>query len=393
VASDEPLCIATLLNLDPACIPKIKKRCRQERMAEIWKLVAHQSGGRFLARVIFYNDQPLGLASLGGWRWAPKSLLPALDTGLTYVSATARFAPPGSAADMGTVTDRGLRVVFPGMRITMRAWPVEHACKTVWPWSLVTRHVVESNLFCRNKNKKWFTLADQIRGERISGWSWEEWTVRDDELLARDLHHPGEGNRPSQPIFNELLKGDLALIRDTKLPASPPVYLLARLQGPYELGKPLHVNACLPVVAAEVSETLWPGLDILQRLAAEVYGSEINRELLDLLGRQEGGGYPDDDDEECRRVLKELRKEMQRAAEVALGKDKDGLLERVTQEYMGDGRRDDVWKTLLFQVPFDLSAEDLPDDQVWVVDRPYTGNGLCGDECCEPPRPALTAMV
>jgi hypothetical protein len=163
-----------------------------------------------------------------------------------------------------------------------------------------------------------------------------------------------------------------------------PVYLLAQLREPYVEGTPLLVHACLPVVLDEVPAHVRPGLDVLRALAAEVSGAEINRELLELLDAQTGGACPDEDGAECKRIVEGLKDEMRRVSKTALDMDDEGLLERVTQEYMGDGKRDDVWKLLLYLVPFDLSAEALPDDQVWVVDRPPLGDGLCGDLCCKP---------
>jgi len=351
-------------------------------MAKIWQMVVQRNGGRFTAHVIFYNDQPLELASLAGWRWAPKSLLPELETGLSYDSATSRFGLSESAGEMGLVTEKGLRVVFPGMRITLRPWR-SHASGRVWPWSLVTRHLVELNLFCRDETGRWFALADQIRGHLIAAWSWKEWTERDEQLLKRDQEQPREGKRPSQPVFNELRHGELALIRDTKMPGPIPVYLLARLQTPYMERAPLYVHTCLPVTMSEVEASLWPGLDILQGVAAEVYDSKINQELLDFLEGQEGYAYPEADRKECKRIKEGLIKEMQQVAKVALDKDTEGQLEKVTQEFLGDGKKGDVWKLLLFQVPYNLSAQSLPDDQEWVVDGPAVGDdGLCREVCC-----------
>lgn len=43
-ASDEPLCLMTLLSLDPTDIITAGP-CRQERMAKVWKLVAEKCGG------------------------------------------------------------------------------------------------------------------------------------------------------------------------------------------------------------------------------------------------------------------------------------------------------------------------------------------------------------
>lgn len=380
--SDEPVCIATLLSLNPKAMTTAGP-CRQQRMAKVWKLLAEKCGNYFTARVIFFNDQPLELASLSGWRWAPKSLLPQLDAGFSYNTAFLRFDPPDSAAKMGFVTEHGLKVSFPGLRIALRPW-VEHESKQVWPWSWFMRHSVESNLACRHRSTgQWLTLCNWMRGENINAWTLEEWAKRDMELVAKNKAQPWEGERPSQPIFNELRRGDLALIQDTMQAVSPrKTYLLARLQTTSTQGGPLHVHACLTVCVAEVSSSLWPGLDMLQDMARQVYRSEINQELLRFLTQQEDGRDPDPEGEECKRIMQKLLQEMQRVAQEELAKDENGHLARVAEEFLGRGKQADVWKVMIGMVPYDLSVGSLPDDQDWIVDGPVAGDGQCHEECC-----------
>ncbi|KLU85489.1 hypothetical protein MAPG_04512 [Magnaporthiopsis poae ATCC 64411] len=386
--SDEPLCITTLLSLNPNAMT-MAGSCRQQRMAKVWKLLAERCGNYFTPRVIFYNDQPLGLASLSGWRWAPKSLLLQLDAGFSYNSAIHRFYPPDSAAELGFVTEHGLKVRFPGLRIALRPW-IKHESGRVWPWSWFMRHSVESHLACRHRSTgEWLTLCNWMRGENINAWTMEEWTKRDMELIEKAKAQPGEGKRPSQPIFNELRQeGELVLIQDTTQTVSTgKTCLLARLQTTSTRGGPLHVHACLTVAAGYVSSSLWPGFDKLQDMARQVYRSEINQELLRFLTQQEDGREPDPEGEECKRIMQELRQEMERVAQEELAKDEDGHLKRVAEEFLGRGKQADVWKVMAGMVPYDLSVESLPDDQEWIVDGPVVGDGQCHDKCCsEAPR-------
>ncbi|KAK3374325.1 hypothetical protein B0T24DRAFT_704698 [Lasiosphaeria ovina] len=390
VASDEPLCIATLLSLDPKVMTEVKT-CRQERMAAVWRLLAEECGGFFLPWVIFYNDQRLGLSSLRGWRWAPKTLLPQLETGFSYDTATSRFDPRAeSTAQMGVVTERGLKVSFPGKRIALRPW-AEHESGRLWPWNLFTRKFVENQLLCRDaETGAWYTLSNQMRGEHIEAWTWDEWTKRDAELLAEDKMQPVEGKRPSQPIFNELCRGELALIKDTKLSGHVEVYLLARVQQQPTIEEDkndgsLHVHACLPLSVTEIASAIWPGLDMLRGMVEQVYGSDINQELLDFLALQEGGRDPDPEvDGEYKRIEQRLRAEMQRVAADALERDTEKHLAWVSDEFIGENKRGDIWKAMVLLTPYEISVKSLPDDQVWVVDGPVVGDGLCHEPCCSP---------
>ena len=385
VASDEPLCIATLLSIDPR-IMTTAKRCRQERMAKLWGLVTKKSGGFFAARVIFYNNQPLGLAALHGWRWAPKSLLSQVDDGFSYDIATTRLHFTDSPDGRGTVTEHGLRVALPGMSIALRPWAA-HASGQLWPWSLFTRLLVMNEMMARHRSTgQWFRLSSMLHDEQTGRLTRDECAKRDDELLEQDKTRPWEGQRPSQPIFNELCWGELALIRDMEHPAPLTVNLLARLQTTSTYtddttSRPLQVHACLTICVAELADALWPGFDMLCDMARRVCGSEINQELLDFLARQEGGRDPDPKCQEYQKITKGVCEEMKRVAKEALVEDEQGYLARVAVEFGCEGE-EAVWKMLVFLLPFDVSVENLPDDQVWIVDGPVVGDGLCHDDCC-----------
>ncbi|KAK0701904.1 hypothetical protein B0T26DRAFT_682002 [Lasiosphaeria miniovina] len=351
VASDEPLSIATLLSLDPRVMTEVKS-CRQERMATVWRLLAEKCGGFFLLRVIFYNDQRLGLSSLRGWRWAPKTLLPQLETGFSYDTAQADSTP--------------------GRNLPQR-----------WECASLSGHGPSTRAAGFGRG-----TYSRMRGEHIQAWTWDEWKRRDAELLEEDKMQPVEGERPSQPIFNELCRGELALIKDTKLSGHVEVYLLARVQQQPTTEEDkddgsLHVHACLPLSVTEIASPIWPGLDMLRGMVEQVSRSDINKELLDFLLLQEGERDPDPKvDGEYKRIEQGLRAEMQRVATDTLERDTDKHLAWVADEFIGENKRGDIWKAMVLLTPYEISVKSLPDDQVWVGDGPVVGDGLCHEACC-----------
>jgi len=380
VASDEPLCLATLMALDPAAVTSVA--CRQERMAIVWNLIAKQCGG-IPARVIFFAEQPLQLATLDGWRWAPKTLLIAdFETGLDYDIAINRFTTSESGRvdlsvyNLGSLSEQGLRVTFPGSLLTLKPW-TEGSSK--WPWSLLHSQPVEQ-LFCRDKSTgKWFTIVDYfLSRRRIRSSSSEERAKRDKQMIEEEGTETREGKRRSQPIFNELCSGNVALIKDTMMPDYTTRWLLVRLRDEYDENAPLHVHASLTVLLTEVDPCVWPALDALRTIAAKVAGSEENQQFLCYL-EQAGGG--DHDNDECRRIVKELAEEMQR--QISDYWDESVEFAASCEMYLGKNRRDRCLRFLLSAAPYDLCLEPLSDDRVWVVDRPVAGDGKCKEECCE----------
>src|SRR5207247_2056675 len=107
------------------------------------------------------------------------------ESGLDYNVATGRWDPPfqakvldPSASQLGIVTKYGLKVTYPGLKITLKPW-VQHSRK--WPWSLYVRCLVENQLFCRSTTGEWFTISSYLRGGKIASWTWKDWTDRDNE--------------------------------------------------------------------------------------------------------------------------------------------------------------------------------------------------------------------
>jgi len=59
VASDEPLCIGTLMGMDLSTILQLKTR--EDRMRKVWELIAVQNVG-IPAQVLYLEEERLGIS-------------------------------------------------------------------------------------------------------------------------------------------------------------------------------------------------------------------------------------------------------------------------------------------------------------------------------------------
>lgn len=85
VASDEALCIGTLMNLD---VSRILPLSGDERMCKVWDLLASANNGSLPCKMIFLHGVKLNRR---GYRWAPATLLPPGEGYLSVQSRTLRW--------------------------------------------------------------------------------------------------------------------------------------------------------------------------------------------------------------------------------------------------------------------------------------------------------------
>jgi len=375
VPSDEPLCIATLLSLDPEVVSKTT--CRQERMGRVWKLVAQACGG-FPAKVIFYVEHPLQLSTLSGWRWAPRSRL-GLDSCINYDAATGIFQSSSArgSSQLGTVSGYGLRVTYPGHTIALRPWVEGSSHKSPWNWFFRRQRAPEIRLLCRHESsKKWFYMSDYFRNQMQLSLSWDKQNESDKELADKDAKQPLEGKRPSQPLFNHLVSGNMALIQDTPEQPRTTINLLVRLRSEHVEKAPLRVHACRPVMLTEVESDFVLVMETVRHLAISVASHESNRELLRVLEEE---GEQSEESDKYKQAVETVKQEMKRLAWEAW--DGNSEFARAFVDHTG-ASRETCWAAIPALLPFDLVLGTLPEDQVWEVDRPAGGDGRCAEKCC-----------
>ena len=170
VPSDEPLCIATLMDLN---MDKILSLCGEERMATVWDLLAEKNEGGLPSRMIFLEGPKL---EKKGYHWAPSTLL--LSSKRLYRSNTRVLG--WDKTPRGTLTPEGLLAPYPGLRfhplnyLASRAPATTTPCpngqqntakalyKNHNPWAAVG-HVLESRLIFRDPSTQiWYQLSTEL---------------------------------------------------------------------------------------------------------------------------------------------------------------------------------------------------------------------------------------
>ena len=123
VASDEPLCIATLMDLN---MDRILPLCAEERMATVWDLIAEKNKGGLPSRMVFLEGPRL---ERKGYRWAPSTLLPSSDKSHSFQSRVMSWFSP-----RGTSTPKGLLAPYAGFRVHPAKYLATRAPATTTPY-------------------------------------------------------------------------------------------------------------------------------------------------------------------------------------------------------------------------------------------------------------------
>ncbi|OAA60851.1 HET domain protein [Cordyceps fumosorosea ARSEF 2679] len=194
VSSDEPLCIAVLMNLQIEGLTLMTDG--QERMARVWAALAETLCG-ISTSVVFYLEETL---SLKGWRWAPKSLLGSLgeDSTLGMDERSLRFSVPlpVTPQSVGMPTPRGFRMRAQGG--LLRVAPLRENF-SVLPWKGVTKRSIEAHvLIHREATDDWYRIADWHRSRKLGTWT-------EEERKAYDEAHP-------TPMFDCIRSDSAALV-------------------------------------------------------------------------------------------------------------------------------------------------------------------------------------
>jgi hypothetical protein len=176
VATDEALCIGTLMSLDLHEILQVMPK--ENRMQKVWELIALKKSG-IPAEVIFLEDKRI---EAEGWRWAPKSLLHVKKGVQKTVTRMLCWKP----SQMGEIDARGLRVQYPGYRITKRVEYGDRRPPNPWPGM---PRVPEKWLQFRDaKTKRWHRINDNKVAVLSQSWTMDEQRHKYNELGLFPLH-------------------------------------------------------------------------------------------------------------------------------------------------------------------------------------------------------------
>ena len=181
VATDEPICIATLMNLD---VSQVLPLSAEDRMCKVWDLLAAANSGSLPRKMVFLDGPKLNRR---GHRWAPSTLLPPGEHFHEEQSRLLRWRGP-----QGKPTSEGLMAAFPSYRFRPLSGPTP---SPIWNVLLQIRQLR-------------FIFKDQTRG-----------------IWCGLYYKPETGQSASeitQPILVNLgAKGNLAVLLEEEFPKVP----------------------------------------------------------------------------------------------------------------------------------------------------------------------------
>ena len=176
VPSDEPLCIATLMDLN---MNRILPLCGEERMATVWDLIAEKNGGGLPSRMVFLEGPKL---EKKGYHWAPSTLLPSSERLYNFRTRVLGW----NGAPRGTLTPEGLLATYPGLRLRPLKYVASGAPATTTlypsgqqdtakvtehnhnPWAALG-HIPDTRLIFRDISTRiWYQLSTGLLGHALS---------------------------------------------------------------------------------------------------------------------------------------------------------------------------------------------------------------------------------
>lgn len=352
VASDEPLCISTLMNLDTTYIASATTA--EERMARVWEKLAQSQGG-ISTRVLFYLDEKIDIA---GWRWAPKSLLAssADESVLTLDERVMRFHTENTRST-GFPTSLGLKVTLPGYRlIATSIFPG----LPLHPWPEVIRPAEDQILVQNEETGQWFRIIDCYRSKKLPTWTREK-------RLAYD-------RREEWPLCRAVHTGRCAILVDEKhaMQDGTRAGCLSQVEemswramdtvGHTRASSqrvPLHARLNRSVVMSPLTEAESQMMKIVKHLAELVARDESTAAFLKAQKRFKPGSTEwDTAEEEVRQKMKAVMREAWLA---------HPEVRQTMKDTVGEGLDDYAWVLIPKSFSHEVALRELK-DQDWIVD-------------------------
>lgn len=340
VASDEALCIATLMGFPTS---SIVERSGDDRMQQIWSLLAFSH--QVPAQIIFLMGERLGQP---GWRWAPKSLL----------------GEKGNVRDLmlrglhlrneqfQTPTPYGLRVNFSGIRFSTRRFDdglPRH------PWKAGLNRPVESYVMFRDASDRWYRIADthQLSSAHDGYYRYSD----ADNAVWKEKIGP-------YPLHDILETGKAAVIFPNELTHEKGSASGLLVNVDQEIDGGLAVRRLSSVIVAGVDKGEYIIWDTIERCATKLRRSELTETVVAL--RNPESEAKDAQSEEYRIALRAVIEEMKVVMQEAI--DSDPVFVKAIEKWLDDDLLSHMWKYIGEWYNEDIVGEILPVTQTWFVD-------------------------
>jgi hypothetical protein len=332
VASDEPVCIGTLMSLDVKQIVSDEVP-EGERMTVVWKLLAEQKGG-LPSQIIFFADAKINKP---GWRWAPASLLTITQQLHSADTRIIRWTDK----QLGQPTPYGLHVQFPGFRLALNNINDERPHQ---PWRGVEQLPESSLIFHDAQTGKWHMLIDQAFA-----------------LMAKNYNDDGGEFQTTHEKFSLqdlLLKDDCYIIEEangggiigTLSTANETAQATESLHG-----LPLQTRRHIIVRPASQAQSII--YSTIKDLAHRLRNDKLTDKLLSIENAES---------EQYKTLLNGLKGKMKDLMAEALLR--NPALGEAVDVFWGSELRDMIWVLIGDWYYHDFVATRMPEGQVWYID-------------------------
>jgi hypothetical protein len=343
VATDEPLCIGTLMSLDLHEILQVEPK--ENRMQKVWELIALKKGG-IPSEIIFFEEERI---QAPGWGWAPQSLLPAKRGLQKPVTRPLRW----KLERMGKIDPRGLRVQYPGYRIIKREEYGDGRPSNPWPGM---PRLSENWLQFRDANtKRWHRIADNKLAVLSMGWTTEEQRHEYNKLGLFPLHDLADSRRS-------------VLVMNPRETANEAVFatIINEEEG-------IAVKTERQAIVKELDVEEGYIFDVIERLALQLRRDEMTDHHLGVYSKLIDGHKADNnlekataENEQFQESLEALKNRMKELMAHAVQEDE--RLVAAINVFWGASFAEHLWVLIQDFFTHDLLGETLSDYQVWFVD-------------------------
>jgi hypothetical protein len=369
-ASDEPICIGTLMrlsakailapgddildalrendNLDEDGQHLLQLKLRDARMKVVWKLLAEKFKS-LPAQIIFFEERRIDAK---GFRWAPRSFLQAENVYLSPKLRKVRW----DDTQPGVVTERGLQVSYPGFRLHLAQY---NDGKPRHPWRGRKRLPEDGIPFRDSSSGEWYTISTKEHAIELRHGTA---TQNSTEFPLHDFLHQNS-NPPgrSSEVFLLMTEIDQGETPHAEKNAVDGILATGTFQDPSTMSRQSTILATSEyhVIVGALPTTISALYNAAGQLALTLRGEEVTDRLLALsdLGVE---------NEEYKVVLREVEQRMKDMMEIAL--ERDEALKIGMRRTWGDDIDEYLWVAIGDWFNHAFLGERLGEDQVWIVD-------------------------
>jgi hypothetical protein len=380
-ASDEPICIGTLMKLPAKAIlapgddilealrrknqrdeeDRLQLKLRDVRMKVVWKLLAEKFKS-LPAQIIFFEEPRIDAP---GFKWAPRSLLQAENVFLDPKSRRVRW----DDKKPGILTDKGLRVSYPGFRLHLAPY---NDGKPRHPWKGCRRVPEDGILFRDSSSGEWYSVSTKARATELRHGSVPE--SRSEFPLHDFLHQHSKIQGQSAEVFLLMTEVDQGETPHAQKNAVDGILTTGTFDQPSTL---TWLLSFLPFAAASsrqrtiLAESQYQVLvgalptalstlyNTAEQLALTLRGEEVTDRLLAL-------AHHGVEHEEYREVLREIEQRMKDMMREALNGNE--ALRFGMRKTWGDDIDEYLWVSVGDWFNHAFLGTRLADDQLWIVD-------------------------